>query len=165
MERPKRVARLKLHLGLAGFEPHRDYRYVEINRELRALYPQLVADVTRRLDAAGATVTHDATTDLLLINGEFSAAMVLSRCRQTPAGSFRWLIGIDQRMAPDITILVRMDPSNSNPADYYLLPIMDIESPRLMLCESNGAFLDTYQFDNLDYFTELSARRRIEVAA
>jgi hypothetical protein len=150
---------------LAGFEPDRDYRYVEINRELRTLYPKLVADITQRLDAAGATVTRDANTDLLLINGQFSATMVLSRCRQTPAGSFRWLIQIDQQLAPDITILVRMDPANSKPADYYLLPIMDIETPRLLLCESNGACLDTYQFANLDYFTALSMRRRIEVAA
>jgi DNA invertase Pin-like site-specific DNA recombinase len=150
---------------LAGFEPDRDFQYVEINRELRALYPRLMANVTERLDAAGATVSRDATTDLLLINGEFSAAMVLSRCRQTPAGSFRWLIQLDQRLAPDITILVRMDPANQQPADYYLLPIMDIEAPRLLLCESNGAYLDTYQFDSLDYFAALSSRRKIEVAA
>ena len=70
---------------LAGYELDRDYRYLEINRDLRKLYPQLVADVMRRLDAVGATVTQDATSDLLLINGEYSATMVLSRCRQTPA--------------------------------------------------------------------------------
>jgi hypothetical protein len=55
-----------------------------------------------------------------------------------------------------------MDPANSQPADYYLLPIMDIETPRLLLCESNGVHLDTYQFDNLDYLATLSARRKIE---
>lgn len=150
---------------LAGLEPDRDYRYLEINRELRILYPQLVADITHRLDAVGATVTRDRNTDLLMINGEFSAAMVLSRCRQTAAGSLRWLIRIDQRLAPDITILVRMDATNRQPADYYLLPIMDIATPRLVLCESNGAYLDTYQFDNLDYLAGLAARCSIEVAA
>ena len=150
---------------LAGYEPDRDYRYVDINRDLRALYPQLVEDVMQRLDAVGATVTRDATTDLLLINGEYSATMVLSRCRETPAGSLRWLIQLNQSLAPDITILVRMDAANKEPADYYLLPIMDIEMPRLLLCEANGAHLDTYQFDNLDYFAELATRRKIEVAA
>ena len=75
------------------------------------------------------------------------------------------MIQIDQGLAPDITILVRMDAANSKPADFYLLPIMDIAVPRLLLCESNGAYLDTYQFDNLDYFAELSQRRKIEVAA
>jgi DNA invertase Pin-like site-specific DNA recombinase len=150
---------------LAGFEPERDYGYVEINRGLRALYPQLVADITHRLGAVGATVTRDAATDLLLINNEFSATMVLSRCRQTAAGSFRWLLQLDQRLAPDITILVRMDPTNAKPADYYLLPIMDIETPRILFCESNGAFLDTYQFDSLDYFAAMAGRCKIEVAA
>lgn len=150
---------------LAGFEPNRDYQYLEINHGLRALYPQLVADLTQRLDTAGATVTRHTATDLLLINGEFSATMALSRCRQTTAGSLRWLIQIDPRLAPDITILVRMDAANSKPADYYLLPIMDIEAPRILLCETNGAHLDTYQFDSLDYFAGLSARQRIEVAA
>jgi DNA invertase Pin-like site-specific DNA recombinase len=150
---------------LVGFDPGRDYSYLEINRTLRVLYPQLVEDIVRRLSANGASVTRDAVTDLLLINGEYSAIMVLSRCRQTSTGSLRWLIQMDQRLVPDITILVRMDPANNRPVDYYLLPIMDIESPRLLLCESNGAHLDTYQFTNLDYFAALALRRRIEVAA
>lgn len=150
---------------LAGYDPGRDYRYIEINRDLKKLYPLLVSDVRRRLDAVGAAVTQDATSDLLLINGEYSASMVLSRCRQTPAGSLRWLVTIDQAVTPDITILVRMDPANEQPADYYLLPIMDIESPRLLLCETNGAYLDTYQFDNLDYFASIAMRGKIEGAA
>lgn len=150
---------------MAGYDPDRDYRYVEINRDLRILYPQLVSELMRRLDAVGASVTRDATTDLLLINGQYSATMVLSRCRQTPAGSLRWLIQINERLAPDITILVRMDSANQQPTDYYLLPIMDIDTPRLLLCEANGAHLDTYQFDNLDYFAAMAMRRKIEVAA
>jgi len=150
---------------LAGFEPDRDYRYIEINRNLREMYPNLLDNVIRKLDEVGATVTQDATSDLLLINGEYSASMVLSRCRETPAGSLRWFMKMDRRIAPDITILVRMDPVNEHPSDYYLLPIMDIETPRLLLCEANGAYLDTYQFDSLDYFAEMAARERIEVAA
>lgn len=148
-----------------GYDPGRDYRYVEINRDLRLLYPHLVSDVIAKLDAVGATVTRDTTSDLLLINGEYSASMVLSRCRQTPAGSLRWLIRINEAVAPDITILVRMDTANQMPSDYYLLPIMDIESPRLLLCEMNGVHLDTYQFENLDYFAAMAVRRKIEVAA
>jgi hypothetical protein len=148
-----------------NYDPGRDYRYVEINRDLRLLYPNLVSDVIAKLDAVGATVTCDTNSDLLLINGEYSASMVLSRCRQTPAGSLRWLIQINEAIAPDITILVRMDAANQKPSDYYLLPIMDIESPRLLLCEMNGAQLDTYQFDNLDYFAAMAVRRKIEAAA
>lgn len=150
---------------LAGYTPDRDYEYIEINRGIRELYPQLIEDVMNRLDQFGATVTHDSTTDLLLINGEYSASMVLSRCRQTPAGSLRWLIKIDSAVAPDITILVRMDATNQQPTDYYLFPNMDIAEPKLLMCETNGAHLDTYQFNSLDHFAGLSARDQIKVVA
>ena len=58
-----------------------------------------------------------------------------------------------------------MDEDNASPADYYLLPIMDIAAPKLLLCEANGAALDTYQFDSLDYFTMIARRQKLEVAA
>jgi len=150
---------------LAGYTPERDYQYVEINRHLREMYPGLLKDMVQRLDIVGATVTRDAATDLLLINGEYSASMVLSRCRQTAAGSLRWWIKFDEQVAPDITILVRMDEANEKATDYYLFPVLDLSEPKLLLCETNGAFLDTYQFDSLDYFTRLAARSPIEVAA
>ena len=67
------------------------------------MYLGLVEDVVQKLGQAGASVSRDANTDLLLINGEYSASMVLSRCKQTKAGSLRWLIKINERIAPDIT--------------------------------------------------------------
>jgi hypothetical protein len=41
----------------AGLEVPRDYRYVEINRGLRALHPGLVGEVVRRLGEVGAKVS------------------------------------------------------------------------------------------------------------
>lgn len=148
----------------AGLQSPRNYQYVDENRGLRTLHPDLIGDLVRRLGNIGATVTHEPKSDLLLINGQYSATVVLSRFRRTPAGAPRWLVRIDRRLAPDITVLVRMAADNTRPADYYLLPLMDIDVPRLMLCETNGAHLDTYQFDTLDYFAALAARRRIEVS-
>jgi DNA invertase Pin-like site-specific DNA recombinase len=150
---------------LAGYTPDRDFRYVEINRELRQLQPQFIDTMLQQLGAVGAHVTRDTATDLLVINGEYTANMVLSRCRQTATGLFRWLFKIDEAIVPDITILVRMDPANQRPADYYLFPIMDVPGSKTLLCETNGVYLDTYQFDTLEHFTNMARRRRIEVAA
>ncbi|HUQ71690.1 MAG TPA: recombinase family protein [Planctomycetaceae bacterium] len=150
---------------LAGYEPLRDYEFLEINQRLRSVQKPMLTDLVSRLTGLGATVSQDAGTGLLVINGEYSASLVLSRCRPTPAGSLRWHVPFQQRIAPDITILGRMDAANEHPTDYYLLPVMDISTPRLLLCEENGAYLDTYQFDTLDFFLGLAARRQIEVAA
>jgi DNA invertase Pin-like site-specific DNA recombinase len=147
---------------LAGYRPDRDYRYLDINRTLNSLHPLYLDHMLRELNSAGAEVTRDHSTDLLLINGEYTASMVLSRCRQTQTGLLRWLVKIDHALVPDITILVRMDEANQQPADYYLFPIMDIAIPKLLLCETNGALLDTYQFDTLDYFTNMAKRETLE---
>lgn len=150
---------------LAGFQPDRDYSYVEINRNLRELYPKLVSELTARLHAVGATVVEDRSSDLLLINGEYSASLILSRMRQTASGSLRWCASLLRPPVPDITILARMDAENAKPADYYLLPIIDVLPSHLVLRETNGAELETYQFEDLSYFANMAKRRKCEVAA
>jgi hypothetical protein len=67
---------------------------------------------------APARTSAARATDLLLINGEHTASMVLSRCRQTTGGLLRWLVRLDRTLVPDITILVRMDALNQGPADH-----------------------------------------------
>ena len=149
----------------AGFDPGRAYDFLHVNRHLRSLYPDILSQTVQQLEGVGATVSRDDGNDQLLINGAYSAALVLTRCRQTPRGSLRWQITLDQRSVPDITIVVRMDATNEQPADYYLLPMIDIPASKLRFHEDNGAFLDTYRFGSLSYFVQMSARVRIEVAA
>ncbi len=50
---------------LVGFTPDRDYRYIEINRVLRRLHPQILADAITGIEAAGGRVEKDRTTDIL----------------------------------------------------------------------------------------------------
>lgn len=65
---------------LVGFTPDRDYRYIEINRELRRRHPEVVAEVIAGVEQAGGTVEQDQTTDVLTINGEFTSSIVVVRC-------------------------------------------------------------------------------------
>jgi Recombinase len=143
---------------MVGYTPDRDYRYVEINRALRRMYPQIVADVIAGVQKAGGSVVQDPATDLLNINSEFTASVVVVRCLTTMAGSLRWQIGFDTGLWPDITVAIRMDQPNRNPLDYYLLPRIDMTEPRLRLAEDNGVSLDSYRFESLDGFYGLAAR-------
>jgi DNA invertase Pin-like site-specific DNA recombinase len=150
---------------LVGFTPDRDYRYIEINRALRRMYPQIVADTISGIESAGGSVVQDTATDLLNINGEFTASIVVVRCRTTAAGSHRWQIRFDVGLWPDITVAIRMDRGNQAPLDYYLLPRIDMTAPRLRLAEDNGVSLDAYRFDSLESFFGLAARAELlEVA-
>jgi hypothetical protein len=150
---------------LVGFSPDRDYRYIEINRALRRMYPQIVADTIAGIEHVRGWVQQNPASDLLTVNGEFTASIVVARCRATPAGSLRWQIRFDTGLWPDITVAVRMDQMNREALDYYLLPRIDMTEPRLRLAEDNGVSLDAYRFETLDSLFDLAARAKLlEVA-
>ncbi|WP_280516357.1 recombinase family protein [Chelatococcus reniformis] len=150
---------------LVGYSPRRDYRYFQINRRLRALHPDVVAVVVQGLRRAGGQVRVEAATGLLHVNDEFTAAVVISRRRETPAGAPRWRIRLDTGLAADITVAVRMDCGNVAPLDYYLLPRLDMTKSNLRLAESNGLSLDGYRFESLDFLYALAARTKLEEVA
>jgi hypothetical protein len=151
--------------ALVGFSPDRDYRYLEINRTLRALHPAVISEVLGGLRLAGGIVIQHPLTDVLTINDEFNASIVILRCFRTPSGSLRWKLRLDTALKPDLTVAVRMDENNDVPRDYYLLPRLDMRTAILRLSEHNGLSLDAYRFDTLDIFYGMAARQPFPRAA
>ncbi|WP_395698455.1 recombinase family protein [Methylocella sp.] len=151
---------------LVGYTPGRDYRYIETNRVLRALHPGVVKQVIADIEQQGGAVRRDPISDLLRINEEFSASLVIARCHISAAGGLRWKVRFDQGLRPSITIAVRMEEDNASIRDYYLLPWLEAGSaPSLRLAPENGILLDAYRFDTLDAFIHLAKRVALRVAA
>jgi DNA invertase Pin-like site-specific DNA recombinase len=150
---------------LIAYTPERDYQFIETNRQLRLMHPKVVADVVENIRRLEGEVVVDSTTDLLTVNDEFTASIALARCRQREDGSFRWLIRVDAGLRPDITVAVRMDAENQNPLDYYLLPSLDMTFEKLMIAEDNPVGIETFRFENLDFFFGMVRRIRIPEAA
>ena len=99
---------------------------------------------------------------LLKINQEFTASLVVSRCRETLTGRHRWLIRLENTLDPDITIAARLTPNNESILDYYIFPKIETLTAQLRLAGENGIRLDSYRFDNLDFFLSMARRTRIE---
>lgn len=59
---------------LIGFTPDRDFRYIEVNRALRMLHKDVVANAAAEIANMGGALDRDPATDLLRINDEFTAA-------------------------------------------------------------------------------------------
>jgi hypothetical protein len=125
------------------------------------MFPHVVADTIAGIVNIGGQVSKDPSTDMLTINDEFSASITIVRCRETTAGSLRWHVRFDLGLRPDITIALRMDRSNKQPLDYYLLPRIDMTGKKLRLAEQNGISLDSYRFDSLEPLFELAARAKL----
>lgn len=121
---------------LIGYEPSRDYRYVDINHRLRQRYPEIITDVVGRLNETGARVQNDPSNSLFVVNEEIRASLVLSRCHITTSGGKRWFIRLDTSMGADISIAARMEPGEQCIRDFYLLPALDCSGDKLRLFEN-----------------------------
>ena len=123
------------------------------------MHPDIVARTIAGIEAIGGEVVVDEQTDLLLVNREVTLAIVISRCRPTPAGSLRWRVRLDTGLQPDITVVVRLEPDDRSVRDHYLLPWMDVGSKaRIGLAEDNCVMLDAYRTDDLSPLYHLLRR-------
>jgi DNA invertase Pin-like site-specific DNA recombinase len=150
---------------LVGFEPSRDFHYVEINRVLRRLHPAIVAQTEKQMQDLGGRIRRDAESDLLHVNEEFTVSLVLARCHRRESGQLFWKVRFDAGLAPDLTVAVRLDPENRAALDYYLLPRIDLGRPRINLGERNAVEIENYRFDSLDYLYGMAARLRLKRVA
>jgi len=150
---------------IVGFTPARDYRFLEVNRYIRSLHPQIVAETEKQIVDLGGSVIRDAATDLLDVNHEFSVSIVLARCQSLESGRNRWKVRFDTSLTPDITVAVRLDEANQAALDYYLLPRLDFSQSGVSLAEQNAIEFESYKFDNLDYLYGMAERARLRRAA
>ena len=148
-----------------GFTPGRDYRYLETNRFLRQLHPEIVAQTEKKIADLGGSVLRDPATDLLTVNGEFTACLVLARCQAHDNGRNHWKVRFDASLLPDITVAVRLDHANSAALDYYLLPRLDFGQPRINLADQNAVEFESYRFDTLEYLYGMAERARLRRVA
>lgn len=151
---------------LIDYQPARDYRYVETNRQLRLMHPDVLARTVAGIEGIGGEVIVDELTDLLVVNRELTIAIVIARCRRTEAGSLRWRIRLDAGLRPDITVVVRLEPDNATVRDHYLLPWIDVGAKlNIGMAEDNGVMLDAYRVDDLAPLYHMLRRHAVERAA
>ena len=148
-----------------GFTPGRDYRYLETNRFLRQLHPEIIAQTERKIADLGGEVRRDPATDMLTVNHEFTTCLVLARCQTHENGHHHWKVRFDTSLLPDITVAVRLDHANSAAFDYYLLPRLDFGQPRISLADRNRIEFESYRFDTLDYLYGMAERARLRRVA
>lgn len=148
-----------------GFTPDRDYQFLEINKFLRRLHPEVISQSERTISELGGVISRDPATDLLEVNREFSVSIVLARCQTQDNGRLRWKVRFDTSLAPDITVAVRLNQLNDGVLDYYLLPRLNFGSPRISLADQNGIEFESYRFDTLDYLHRMAERTRVRRAA
>jgi len=146
-----------------GFRPQRGFDYLEVNRRLRRLHPQIMERTQNSIAELGGSVWRDPKTDLLHLNQELVISLVMARCQTLPGGRQRWRIHFDHaHCEPDITVAIRLDQVNQTELDYFVLPQLDSPGGELQLSERNQAEFDCFRFDDLSFFYGMSERQRVQ---
>jgi DNA invertase Pin-like site-specific DNA recombinase len=148
-----------------GFLGDRDYSFIESRKDLRRTRLSIVTDIVARVSSIDGVVEEDPVTRFLRINNELAVAITVAPCRLTPTGSVCWKAQLNRNHVPDLTIIARMDESNTSIRDYYILPRIDCMNPCLQLAEHNSIVLEPYRFDNLELFYDLAARKYLSEEA
>ena len=145
---------------LVGYTPAHDYSYLRTDKRLELRRKEYVAALSAELEGVGAVVDRRADADLLTVNGEFTVAFVVLRCRHTKHRGYRWRLR--SAALADITVAARMVPDNDSVLDYYVLPRRAELAPMLDLAPANGFLIDVYRFDDLSVLKDLAHRIPLE---
>jgi DNA invertase Pin-like site-specific DNA recombinase len=148
---------------LIGYSPERDFSYIEINKHLRQFFSEQMEDAIEKIEAIGGVINRNSENDIITINNELKVSIVICRCIILNNGTYRWKVHLDTGLLPDVTIIIRMDAENKHPLDYYLLPSLDVENPKMRLSQNNGFALDSYKFDDLEPFFMMTERDEIPI--
>lgn len=146
---------------LIGYEPSHDYSYLEINKSLRLKYSDITNDIINEIKKCKGWVSSSHEGHLLQINDELTLSISIARCQRLANGKLRWKIRFDNKLAPDISIAVRMDSTNCKIADYYIFPSIDEIYSTLSMREDNTYILDLSRFGSLDVFYNIVKRTTI----
>ena len=159
----QRFGSLSKAYEMVGFRPGRDLEFLEINRRLRQLHPEIIERTQQTIADLGGEIWRDPKTDHLHLNQELVISLVLARCQRMPTGLHRWRIRFDpSRFSPDITVAVRLDPLNETELDYYLLPQLDLPNCELQVTARNSAEIECFRFDDLNFLYGMSERERLQ---
>lgn len=142
---------------LIGFNPERDYRYIEINKKLRVFHHQLLNQIIDNMEQHGAEIKL-CNNQLIHANHEISISIIISRCIVKSPYRTQWLFRFESSLNPDITVAVRMQPDNHHVLDYYIFPHQNFSEESLKINSNDQSGLDVYQFKSLDFLYTLVAR-------
>ena len=155
----QRFGSLRRAYELVGYYSNRNTDFVEINRRLRQLHPEIVQRTTEAIRQLGGRVDRDPSTDLLLVNEELRISLVIARCKTADDGLLRWKIRLDTHTYdPDLTVAIRLDAANVQELDYYLLPRLDLPNHEIRLSPKSSVYFECFRFDSLGFFYGMSER-------
>ena len=145
----KRFGSLINAYKLVGYIPPQDYRFIELKEIVKEVSEKVIMEVIETLEKMGHTVIDCGS--FIRLNDQLNIDIVSSSIRNKN-GKKKWAYKFNRKQDIDITIAVRLADDEGGILDYYFFPLLAMEMDKLFVAWNNGVYLDTFRFENLDYF-------------
>jgi DNA invertase Pin-like site-specific DNA recombinase len=131
-----------------GYQPLKNYSYVERNRKVLPMRRAFSAAVIDALTKLGVSVRSDVSTKLLIANERFTIRLSVALCH--PAGRpNRWILRLHSPLKPHITLIARLTPGDEKFLDYFCFPRGTHSLRQLTVAPVNPMTVDRHRFRNL----------------
>jgi DNA invertase Pin-like site-specific DNA recombinase len=138
---------------LIGFKPKRRYSFGEIAAKIDASIGEVATKIITAMEKRRTHVTFLPELNLLTLNRGLTVGMAVARsvANGTAVGpSRRWEVRKLKYRKADLTLVIRMDPSNTKTKDYFLLPTADLPPNRDNRMRISTRFFGEFAYDELD---------------
>jgi DNA invertase Pin-like site-specific DNA recombinase len=115
-----------------GFKPHSRYRFVEIATNIDTTVREVADHMIAAMERRGTNVTFLPELYLLTVERGLTVGLAIARCVANGTGmkSQRWEVRRLRYRRADLTLIIRMNPSNRKILDYFLMPTTSLPQTR-----------------------------------
>lgn len=137
---------------------HISVQFVSCPNSKKAIGARFINDVVAELRANGATVELERLTRRVRVNGDLKLRFALAKFSYGRDGHPFWRVP-DRSSVCDLTIIARLDESNTRILDYFVLPWN--EHQPVKLSSENHLSIEVYRFATLDQMYRICRREHI----
>lgn len=142
-----------------GFTPRRTGEHLNQTRTALKRRHQLIDWIVASLREAGLAAEKLRLRNVIAVGDHGTVAVVVLRCFQTNGGALRWIYEYDPDFnRADTTVIARLDKSNTQEFDYYVVPRTLLGRRRLLLRERNDLELDACRCSSFDALSKALIR-------
>jgi Recombinase len=152
----RRYGSLMAAYNLIGYQPEPRRRFAETAARVRSKLKNVAFEIVVTIERMGKRAEIDQSSGFIVINDEFSVSLHPARAISSGPGRVRWRVPTNRNAASDLTLVIRMDSSNTNILAYYLPPTAELaRASAKRLSISSQIFLEACRFDSLDAFCRM----------
>lgn len=127
----RRFGSLVAAFELAGYQPEIHRRRMATAEHYRKRLSELAEDIVRRINCLGGHAVLDPKCRGIRVQQDCRIALGSARAQRSTAGMVGWRVHANRNEKADLTLIARMDSSNTNFKAFYLLPTGHLSLPRI----------------------------------